>query len=255
MPRLSATIEATATEEISSASVARFGASGVVDSAPVSIGVTRMLACRLVDRGLPTRHEERDRDRQQRDGQDRPLAEPQDRENFLQVESALLPGEPRRTHRPNRRWRRLVWPRTLGHGPPHLAGTRTTLVIAARFPGWLVSGTNVDGTPPLYTSVAAATPSKRRRRYPFGAPPRLPDCGRTLYEGRLDGLCSGTPCPLEASLVARGGSGEWTSDRRRLLVQRRTQFRSPLFGRPRQPEVGPEASFGHRLLHPVALIA
>ena len=47
---------------------------------------------RLVDRGLPTRHEERDRDRQQRDGQDRPLAEPQDGEDLLQVEATLLPG-------------------------------------------------------------------------------------------------------------------------------------------------------------------
>jgi len=45
------------------------------------------------------------------------------------------------------------------------------------------------------------------------------------------------------------------SDRRRLPVQRRTQFRNPLFGSPRQARVGPEARFGHRLLHPVALIA
>ena len=46
----------------------------------------------LVDRGLPARHEERDADRQQRDDQDRPLAEPQDRERFLQVETTLLLG-------------------------------------------------------------------------------------------------------------------------------------------------------------------
>ena len=38
-------------------------------------------------------------------------------------------------------------------------------------------------------------------------------------------------------------------------MQRRTQFRNPLFSWSRQPEAGPEARFGHRLLHPVALIA
>jgi hypothetical protein len=38
-------------------------------------------------------------------------------------------------------------------------------------------------------------------------------------------------------------------------MQRRTQFRSPLLGWSRQPEAGPEARFGHRILHPVALIA
>ena len=38
------------------------------------------------------------------------------------------------------------------------------------------------------------------------------------------------------------------------LMQRRTQFRTPLFGWPRRSGVGPEARFGHRLLHPVALI-
>jgi len=37
-------------------------------------------------------------------------------------------------------------------------------------------------------------------------------------------------------------------------MQRRTQFRTPLFGWPRRSGVGPEARFGHRLLHPVALI-
>ena len=44
------------------------------------------------------------------------------------------------------------------------------------------------------------------------------------------------------------------SDRKLLLMQRRTQFRTPLFGWPRRSGVGPEARFGHRLLHPVALI-
>jgi hypothetical protein len=38
-------------------------------------------------------------------------------------------------------------------------------------------------------------------------------------------------------------------------VQRRTQFRNPLFSWSRQPEAGPDARFGHRLLHPIALIA
>ena len=146
MPRLSATIPATATEEISSASVARFGVSGATDSAPVSIGVTRTARLRHVDRGLPARHEERHRDRQQRDGQDRPLAEPQDGEDFLQVEPALLLGELCRSHGPNGRGRRLVWPRTLGHGPPQLAGMRTTLSVAGRFPLSLIGGTAVDGT-------------------------------------------------------------------------------------------------------------
>ena len=37
-------------------------------------------------------------------------------------------------------------------------------------------------------------------------------------------------------------------------MQRRTQFRSPLVGWPRRSGVGPETSFGHRFLRPIALI-
>ena len=37
-------------------------------------------------------------------------------------------------------------------------------------------------------------------------------------------------------------------------MQRRAQFRTPLLGWPRRSGVGPEARFGHRLLHPVVFI-
>jgi hypothetical protein len=55
--------------------------------------------------------------------------------------------------------------------------------------------------------------------------------------------------PAREAVLARN------SDRKLLLMQRRTQFRTPLFGWPRRSGVGPDARFGHRILHPVALIA
>ena len=207
----------------SSASVARFGVlrwdglGARIDRRHQDAGL------RLVDRGLPTRHEECHRDRQQRDGQDRPLAEPQDGEDFLQVEPALLLGELRRAHGPDGRGRRLVWPRTLGHGPPQLAGARTTLSVAARFP---LSAHQRDDCrwnlhPLSYMSSAAVAPCKRRRRYPFGASPCLPERGEPCKKGTGRSLQRDAASPGDEPR-GRGGSrrdpriegGSWCNDGR-----------------------------------------
>ena len=186
MPRFSATIWATATEEISSASVARFGASG---GDGLGAGIDRRhedARLRLVDRGLPTRDQERDRDRQQRDGQDRPLAEPQDGQDLLEVQTRLRARSLDGAYRPDAARPRTHPATDLWPSIPSALGVRTTLggdrLRPERHTICLASPT--EPVTPLRRRPRIA-PSKRRRRYPLWRRGALLGSRRTLYRGAL----------------------------------------------------------------------